>query len=82
MSERTLKNYLAILGVITAAATVAVQLIGIGELKGEFQANQRILTRQIDDMRTEINNIKLNDTDSRSRIADLNARVINVEKNL
>jgi hypothetical protein len=82
MSERTLKNYLAILGAITAASTIAVQLIGIGELKGEFRTNQQVFTRQIEDMKTEIGSIKLNESESRSRIADLNARVINIEKKL
>lgn len=82
MSKETENNWLAILGVITAALTIAIQLVSLGEMKGQFISIQETLKSDINSIKAEIQLIKSEGTSASNKLADLNARVINIERKL
>lgn len=82
MSVKNENNWLSILGAITAAMTISIQLISLGEMKGQFTSMQETLKSDITAIKTEIHLLKADGATSSNRLADLNARVINIERKL
>jgi hypothetical protein len=82
MSVKNENNWLAILGAITAIVTIAVQLISLGEMKGQFTTMQETLKNDITAIKMEIHLLKTDTAASSNRLADLNARVVNIERKL
>lgn len=82
MSKEAESNWLAILGAITASLTIAIQLISLGEMKGQFISIQETLKSDINAIKAEIHLIKSEGTSASNKLADLNARVINIERKL
>lgn len=80
MSVKSENNWLSILGTITAAITIAIQLISLGEMKGQFTSMQETLKSDITSIKMEIHLLKTDGATSSNKLADLNARVINIER--
>jgi hypothetical protein len=82
MSVKNENNWLAVLGAITAIVTIAIQLISLGEMKGHFTSRQESLKNDVTSIKAEMNSLKADTSASSNRLADLNARVINIERKL
>jgi len=82
MSNDNERNWLAVLGAITASMTIAIQLISLGEMKGQFTSMQETLKSDITAIKMEIHLLKTDTSASSNKIADLNARVVNIERKL
>lgn len=82
MSVKNENSLLAVLGAITAVITIAIQLISLGEMKGQFTSMQETLRSDITAIKMELHLLKTDTSASSNKLADLNARVINIERKL
>lgn len=74
MSAQVLNKWLIIIGIMTGVVTVMIQIMGIGELKGQVLTIQQTLKEDVHDIKT-VTRIHSSD------ISDLKARIASIERN-
>ena len=74
MSAQVLNKWLIVIGIVTGVVTIMIQIMGIGELKGQVLTIQQTL-------REDVHYIKAVTNSHGNDISDLKARVASIERN-